>query len=49
MNGDRMERIYIIREWIRRELAASPEGEYEKLLDELLELIDRNTVKGETT
>lgn len=48
-----MERIYILREWLRREKAAleavpfgltEPETEYEALLRELLSVIDRHTL-----
>ena len=42
-----MSRIFIIREWLRREpLAASAgkDGAYESLLLELLAVIDRNTI-----
>lgn len=47
-----MSRIFIIREWLRRELerverAQGPftsETEYEALLQELLAVIDRNTI-----
>lgn len=48
----RMDRIYRIREWLRRELEAqeraqgpfSSETEYEALLRELLAVIDRHTL-----
>lgn len=41
-----MSRLFIIREWLRRELAASAgkDGAYESLLLELLAVIDRNTI-----
>lgn len=41
-----MSRIFIIREWLRRELAAAAgkDGAYESLLRELLAVIDRNTI-----
>lgn len=47
-----MDRTYIIREWLRRELEAqeraqspfSPETEYVSLLRELLAVIDRHTL-----
>lgn len=40
-----MKRIYIIREWIRRELSvAGADPNYSRLLHELLDLIDRNTI-----
>ena len=49
----RMDRAYIIRGWLRRELEAqersqgpaSEETEYEALLRELLAVIDRHTFK----
>ena len=48
-----MDRTYIIREWLRRELDAqerargpfSTETEYEALLREMLAVIDRHTYK----
>ena len=41
-----MSRIFIIRAWLRRELAeaAGKDGAYEDLLRELLAVIDRNTI-----
>lgn len=41
-----MSRIFIIREWLRRELAAAAGKDmaYESLLQELLSVIDRNTI-----
>lgn len=41
-----MSRLFIIREWLRRELAAAAgkDGTYESLLRELLAVIDRNTI-----
>ena len=48
-----MDRIYMIREWLRRELEAAErargplreETEYEALLRKLLAVIDRHTLK----
>lgn len=43
-----MDRIFIIREWLRRELAAVGDdgGAYASLLQELLAVVDRNTINN---